>query len=450
MLYYFSLLFILYLPFQLALNPTEGVDLASARLLAIFIFIFWLVRSLKNKEVYLPNKLQTILLISFVFLAGFSILFAGNTAWAWKKMLFLLSFLPLYFVFSDFARDSGKRQQLVRFLIYSGALTSFVALLQFSLQFIIGLEKARDLWQKIMPLFLGQTFSQSVLEYSSWLVNVGGQTYFRAVAFFPDPHMLSLYLGLTLPWSIIFAFQKTSLNLKRSFLFWIIPALILSADLFTYSRGGYLGLIGGSLFASYWLIKKYRQKYAPIFLVLFFSLILLLLIPNSLTQRLTTSLNPTEGSNQERLQNWEEASAVIQARPFTGAGIGNYSLVIMPSAEYRDPIYAHNLYLDIAAETGIFNGMLFIVLLLSAIWSFVEGGKGAIFYLGGPARIAAPARNAVSTAGWQSVAGGALGLIIFSIHSVFETGLYSVQVLPLLVIILALSTATQENGSKNI
>jgi len=426
MLHYLSLFFILYLPFQMALNPAEGIDLASARILAIFIFIFWLIQSLKNKKLYLPNNLQTILLLSFIFLAGFSILFAGNTGWAWKKMLFLLSFWPLYFVFADFSREPQKYRQMIRFLIYSGALTAVVALVQFGLQFIIGLDATLNLWQKIIPLFLGESFSQSVLTHSSWLVDTNGQTVFRAIAFFPDPHMLSLFLGLIFPWSVIFAFQKIISKEKNGIIFLLISSVILLADLLTFSRGGYLGLIGGILFASFFLIRKYRHKYTRAFLVLFFVIIASFFIPNPLSQRLATSLNPAEGSNQERLKNWEEALAIIQNQPLTGAGLGNYSLAVLPSAEYRDPIYAHNLYLDIAAETGIFNGIIFVALLLSSIYAFAKKAKADIFYLG-----------------------GILGLIVFAIHSIFETGLYSVQVLPVLVIIIALSATTQKDAQKN-
>lgn len=434
MLYYLLLFLILYLPFQVALNPAPGIDLASVRILAILFFLFWLVRSLKNRKLYLPNNLQAALVFSFIFLSGFSIIFAENSIWAWKKMLFLLSFWPLFFVFSDFTKDPKRHQQIIRFLIYGGGLASLVALIQFGLQFAIGLDQTLELWRKIMPVFLGETFSQSVLEYSSWLVNAGGQTIFRAISFFPDPHMFSLYLGLILPWSIMLAIQETKTKTKKGFLFCTISVLIILADLLTYSRGGYLGLIGGILFASYWLIQKYRQKYTILFLLLFFILIGAWLIPNPLTQRLATSLNPSEGSNMERLKNWEEALNIIQNRPFTGAGLGNYSSTVKPSSEYRDPIYAHNLYLDIAAETGVINGFVFLALIAFAIRSFLRKAKDNIFYLGGPA---------------SPSLGGALGLVIFAIHSIFETGLFSVQVLPVLVIILALSTNTQKHDSKN-
>jgi O-antigen ligase len=418
MLYYFSLLFILYLPFQIALNPASGVDLASARVLAITLFIAWSIDSLKKKKIFIANNLTTIFILSFLFIASFSIIFAENQIWGWKKLLFLLSFFPLYFVFSALAQEIEKRQKIATFLVWSAFFASAIALFQFGLQFMIGLDNALNLWRKIMPLFLGETFSQSVFGYSSWLVNIGGQTYFRAIAFFPDPHMLSLFLGLIFPWSVLLSKEKNKLH------GWIVPATILLADILTFSRGGYIGLISGTIFASLLLIRKWHRKYFAYGIITILIFLAIFTSPNPLSQRLRTSFNPAEGSNQERLKNWNQAWQIIQNNPLLGTGLGNYSLAVKPTATEREPIYAHNLFLDITAETGILSGLIFIFILLTVIWNFARSAKYATFY-------------------W----GGVWGLAIFFFHSLFETGLYSVHVLPVLIIILALNSCHCEERS---
>lgn len=426
MLYFISILFIFYLPFQVALNPAPGIDLASGRVLAILIFLFWLALSLKNKKIRINHDLLAILILSFIFLSLFSIIFAQNQIWAWKKMLFLLSFFPLYFVFSDLAGNEEKSRRIIYYLVFGGFLASLTALVQFSLQFIIGLDAALNLWRKIIPAFLGSSFSQSVLEYSSWLVNIGGKNYFRAIAFFPDPHMFSLFLGLIFPWSVMQAVEKIKSPSNNKLSAWIVPAVILLADILTFSRGGYLGLIGGTIFISFWFLKKFSKEY-----LIYGGLFLLLgsalwFIPNPLAQRLSTSSNLREGSNQERIKNWSQAMDTVRENPVLGTGLGNYPLAVKPTATEREPIYAHNLFLDISAETGILNGMIFFLMLSLAIGSFIINSKYDTFYLG-----------------------GAWGLAIFFFHSLFETGLYSVQVLPILIIILALSSSLHNYDSKN-
>ena len=48
----YSLLLFLaaYLPFQIALNLSEGIDLASVRVLVLLAFLLWLAEGLRNKK----------------------------------------------------------------------------------------------------------------------------------------------------------------------------------------------------------------------------------------------------------------------------------------------------------------------------------------------------------------------------------------------------------------
>ena len=62
-----------------------------------------------------------------------------------------------------------------------------------------------------------------------------------------------------------------------------------------------------------------------------------------------------EGSNVGRLEMWKKSAEVALDNPFSGVGIGNYPLEVKASADYREPITAHNTYLDIASETGIIS-----------------------------------------------------------------------------------------------
>src|SRR5665647_1719153 len=87
-----------YLPFQVALNPTSGVDLASVRVFILLIFALWIAQGLKNKHLNIKRNLQTFFISAFLFLNIFSILAARNSDWSVRKILFLLSIFPIYFV----------------------------------------------------------------------------------------------------------------------------------------------------------------------------------------------------------------------------------------------------------------------------------------------------------------------------------------------------------------
>lgn len=327
--------------------------------------------------------------------------------------MFLFSIFPLYFVVSAIVQSENRMEKIIRYVLWGAGAAAMAGIIQFSLQFVLGLERAVELWKTIIAPFLGQSFSRAVFENPSWLVGISGKNFFRAIAFFPDPHMFSFYLGLALPWALSFYLSKR----KKEYLF--LFSIIFLADLLTFSRGGYLGIIMGCLFILFVFRDRimkinYGRKTVGIFLlVLVFSFTLFL--NNPVAKRFFSSFDLSEGSNKGRIEIWKESLVVVKNNPL-GVGIGNYALEIKPSANYREPIYAHNLYLDIAAETGLLNAFIFAGMILTSVVSYWKKTKENIFYLG-----------------------GAISLIVFSVHSFFETPLFSSSVLPLLVIIIALS-----------
>ncbi|TAK95552.1 hypothetical protein EPO05_03810 [Patescibacteria group bacterium] len=423
MAYYLLLIFAIYLPFQVALNPLPGIDLASIRLFSLVIGLIWLAESLRRKRLFVPANWTTSLLSSVIFLSLLSLFFADNLAWGVRKALFLLSFLPLYLVVSDLARNRKSRIGILVALA-SGALgTALIGLFQFSLQFVLGLDTVLNRWQGLAKVFLGTEFSQTVLDYPSWLVSVGGQDYFRAIGFFPDPHMFAMYLGLLLPIAIGLSFSSFHNKKNWHALFFAIAATaIFLAAMLTFSRGIYVGLGMGLLWTA--LIKRRSlSTKTKLSLAAFLILIGVALSFSPMATRLFSSFDTAEGSNAERAQNWQQAIQIIQLHPILGVGLGNYSTAIVPGVDYRNPIYAHNTYLDLAAETGILSALLFVLLLGVSIKILLKKNAGTLQL------------------------GIAASLVIFAAHSFFETGLYSVHVLPVLLILFGLASSTDSPQS---
>jgi O-antigen ligase len=209
---------------------------------------------------------------------------------------------------------------------------------------------------------------------------------------------------------------------KKKVVWVIILATLLIADLLTFSRGGYLGLFAGALatIIFFWNRLGSRYKLSAIFLM--GAVLLVLIIPSPISQRFFSSFNLQEGSNAGRIATWKQAIEVIENNPIIGTGIGNYPLAIKATADYREPIYAHNTYLDIAAETGILNGLVWISLLMAAFLEFCKYGKKDSLFLM-----------------------GAVGIVIFSVHSLVETAIYSPTVLALFLIIISFSNLSLQN-----
>jgi len=413
----FILFLVLLLPFQVALSPTEDIDLASIRIFIIALFFLWLLAGLKKKKIIIKKGFISVFILIFLFLNLLSSGLSENFDWSVRKLLFLFSVFPIYFVISSVVSTRKQMFKVVKFLIWSGTVSAAIGIIQFFLQFIIGLEKTYGFWARYLAVpFLGKAFSAVVLKNPSWLVNISGETYLRSTSLFPDPHMFSFFLGILAPLSLGIALKS------KKILYFLAFFILLLGDTLTFSRGGYIGILAGfiAIFLVFWF--KFSIKYKIAYFLAMILTISALFFPSPVSNRLFSSLNLKEGSNMGRFEMWKKAYTVAAENPFLGVGIGNYSLEIKPSAGYREPIYAHNTYLDIASETGILNAIVWTTMLLFAIILFIRKTSWEKFFL------------------WP-----AISLIVFSVHSFFETAIYSPVVLTLLLIIISFANIDKKD-----
>ena len=396
----------------------EGIDLPFARVFSVAIFILWVLSGIWKRTFRIQWGLQTAIFLSFLFFLAFSVFVSDEPAWAWRKLFFLVSFLPLYFVFLEKASESEPQAlSLVRSFVLGAIFSALVGLLQVVSQLFIPVETLFAWWtQRLLPFFLGDTFSRVVAEYPSLLANVSGETVMRASAFFPDPHMHGFFLGLALPFAIFFAGQK-----KTAFWKWGVGILCI-ADLLTFSRGAYLGLVFACIGFMMYFASQKNKGVKKLFIGVCF-IVTVLLIPNPVAERFWSSFSRQDESVSTRLALYQGAVTSIRKHPWLGVGLGNYPLVVKPSAERRDPIYVHNLWLDLAVEIGIIGTLTFLLLYGRTIWI------GCIRYHRGSKELS------------LAILGS---LLIFFGHSLVETPLFSVQVLPALLLVLALGNRSYD------
>lgn len=427
-MYVWFLLLISYIPFQIALNLIPGFDLASLRIFILLLFAFYLIKSIINKKtskLYFKN-LPSICLLTFLSLTAVSLISAENTLWGVRKIVFFVSIFPLYFLTVSLINNWKKIEKVLSVLIYSAILFSFIGLFQFSGQFIFGLEKFYSFWAiNIIPVFSGFNLGAMILAYPSLLVNLSGQTIMRAFSFFSDPHVCSFYLGLIIPLGIAYA-----LLIKNKKILFLDFGLIFFVLLLTFTRGAYFAIIV-SLIILALLIYKYLGNKKTALLILLILLIFVIPI-TPIADRFYSSFDLDEGSNVGRLEMWSQSGKIALSNFWQGVGLGNYALTVNAGLDYRNPVTAHNLYLDIFSEMGIFALIIWLFLIL--------GTAGQLFF------------KLIKTADKKEkcVLIGLIGsLIYFLIHSFFETPIYSPSVLSILLIILGLSTVVTKNASKN-
>jgi O-antigen ligase len=399
----------------------NGFDVPIIRVLSVALFGLWLVSALVRKQLSFPVHLVTLFLFSWLFFVLLSIGVAAQSDWAWRKFVFLLSFLPLFLVFSDTLRHSfGTVERVLKSFVVGAVVAAGIALIPWILQWILGIDPLITLLTKcIWPFFLGNSLSTMVAQYPSFLVNIGGHTLFRAVGLFPDPHIAAYFFEMAFPCALALAFTQPS-GKRR---IWFFSAgLLLTAIVLTFARGSYAGLafaglIGLCLLGFHIFSTKRISLRALLLLIIGMAIALGVLFFSPIGSRFLSSFSEADTSNQGRFAMWAKASEAIATRPWLGVGLGNFPLFVDPSTNYRTPIYAHNIFLDTLSESGICAGFFLLMMLTTAVGSlFLITRKQPLFF------------------------GPFFGLLIFLGHSFFENPLFSVHILPLLCLFLALST----------
>lgn len=409
----FSLALILLgtLPFQFALPFPGGYDVPLSRALAFILVLSFCVERLLARRSGVFSIPALSLLGSFLVWVLASALWAPRLDLAVPKIAFLFNLLPLFFIWQYQFREEKKRILVLKALIFGAFAAAFTSILVFFAQFLFGTsETFHFLLRYIHPFFLGDDLAAMVASYPSLLVNISGETWLRATAVFPDPHIASFFFGMT----GFLALALARLNPNSQPLL-CMAALLFLADILTFSRGGYIGFAFG-LFLYLFLIQRISMpnlsRSLPLVAGLF--LTLCLLIGEPILTRLFSSFTFADTSSVERLALWSEALKNIEESPILGAGVGNYLSAIHPLASPDTPFYAHNLFLDITVEFGLIGALFFFGWLLF-------GGFRALVFQNRPESVGAFA-----------------ALAVYFGHSLFETALFSIHVTVLLVFTLSL------------
>ncbi|MDO8733825.1 MAG: O-antigen ligase family protein [Elusimicrobiota bacterium] len=181
----------------------------------------------------------------------------------------------------------------------------------------------------------------------------------------PNPNMAAGYItaGTSLVLSILIL-EKPKLKIMTLYcflflFFWLAIAL-------THSRGGLFSLICGIVAVLYFKFKKLG--------IIIFT-VGLLVIFISIPKKTLTNITKTDGGDSYALKRpaiWKTAIEIIKEKPVFGTGPGNFELLFY---KYNFPVddlisryskntrFAHNEFLQIAAEGGLFTLFAFLFIL---------------------------------------------------------------------------------------
>jgi len=418
--------FIASIPLFVALPITENLDtLANWRILIIVLFLVLFFRKgisisliktisgrWKLKE-NLKHYQWEYLIGIFLFIAGLSLFPAVNVWVGIKKIIFLVNAFLLYIIIRNLINKNKEKERIIQKIIegikVAIGLVLGIGFIQFFSVFFVTLSNFWLFWARhIINVFYGESLSNLLSYSNTWFSYYTSlPATLRMFSVFPDSHSFAFFCILSLPFFLTIIFLNLEKNKKEKIISYLLLIFCLLAIIFSGSRGAWVSALGSllvflSIIFLYWspTIRSWTKFFIPksnenwkkqmsliigcliIFFLLFPIASRILLFSQqiqldrpldlenlSLFERARSIIDFDEISVKNRLEIWIRTVDSIIIHPILGVGIGNYPIVLNEKISLaKKGSSAHNLYLDIAAEIGVFA----LIVLLIVFWQILK------------------------------------------------------------------------------
>jgi len=407
-----SLLFIRLIPFFIALPIMTGFDSLNIwRLAVIALVLKWFMQFrvwhrikefLKQapkslwgfiKHFYRQEKFVFYLLLWFI-LISLSVSASIYPVEALKRVIYLANLWLLFFVLKEVISQYNLAVPALKSLLIGGVLTMVIGILQFISAYVLFINEFVMLWAGMVQKgFYGTNWSNIALGANTWFAySHGNFPRLRLFSSFPDSHSFPLFLLMCLPGLLFFA-------RKRKIVFYAILILGLLLAVLSGTRGVWLAvLVPLSVYLFLLMRKRVSFKWSRQLLAVFVLFLLFIPLATALLtsvqfrfgqeeneaktimlRRMLSTFDASELSNQGRLYIWQKSFESIIKNPLLGIGIGNFAYAIGEDiSAMKAGASAHNLYLNVAVETGLISGLVFLLILyliLQKNWQLFQAAK---------------------------------------------------------------------------
>ncbi|GAA5220118.1 O-antigen ligase family protein [Membranihabitans marinus] len=318
-----------------------GISLPTEIILAIFLIltpIHFILNPPKKQFLLHPISLLTAAYIIWTFITALT---SVQIVVSLKNTIAQLWFIvPIYYLGHQWLQPVHKRRQFLHLFSLSFALV-------------------------VAYTFVNLYINDFPEKASQWLMN----------PFFKDHTILGAALGITTPYITLMAFEKNTSRLKLVTRY-ILVVLFITVLIFTYSRAAIL-----SLFAAFvvYLFIRLKISIQSIIKMALLACIMIGLnwstVIDKLSQNQAESSGEvleniesisnisTDASNVERINRWNSALKMWQAKPIFGWGPGTYQFQYAPFQNSKDMTIistnvgdvgnAHSEFLGMLAESGL-------------------------------------------------------------------------------------------------
>jgi len=232
---------------------------------------------------------------------------------------------------------------------------------------------------------------------------------------------LASYFSCVIPFVLSFSLWKWKLLTVKVWLL-LITLMLMLLSLCTYCRGGWIGLTAGMITIPF--LINYNCLSKKLFWILL-SAVYIFILPSIAISLFFIKDDP------QRVVLYRGAWKMIVEHPFLGKGLGTFMDYCVQYTNNYWPCYAHNCFLQIWAESGIFSLLSFLAL------------NGYVLYKAIKVILRMPV-----TLNFYILIGLTSGYLGFLVHCFFDTQLYSFQLSFLFWVVLGLTVALTDSEGK--
>lgn len=296
------------------------------------LFFFILRKFLKPDFGFLKSSTYIFLLFFFLFM-GISLFNSGQYLTKSLSALFFkwLEYILIFVITLDTLKDKKRITKCLGILLFTSCL--------------IGIDV---LFQK----FTGADF----IHIKKMVPLGGGSVMLGVTASFHHYNSLGAYLVFVL--SLVLALLISIKDKLQKTLLFALLILLQICLMLTFSRGGWIGFLAALILMLFLSPKVNKLVY------IFAIYILIMVFLPGIRERTIFIFSPQ--GDADRFLVWQCAFEMIKEHPFLGVGLGTFMdnfQRFMNNRLYTQ--YAHNCYLQIWAETGIFALISFILFICS-------------------------------------------------------------------------------------
>ena len=373
-------------------DTSSDLSFGAAEVLVALLIIAWLAQGVRRRQLNVHSGALAVVVLAMVCLAAFSIGYAEDRPSAIKESLKWLELLLAVLIVVDLASTPRLARWVIGTMLVAGAAEAAYGAVQF------------------------------VTDSGPGAFQLSGAL--RAFGHFDQPNPFAGYLTTILPLAVCMALCPANPNRFRWISVGAAGLLAIGIGL-SQSRGAWLGAAVAAMCLMLAWSRFTRRLLIPCTLggALALALAVSGLLPAAILDRLaqtieyfgvfdvrTVEVTSDNWAVVERMAHWQAGWYMFLDHPWLGVGAGNYAQAYPQYfvGTWREALgHAHNYYLNILAELGVFGGGLLLLVLAIAFRQLA----GALVR-----------SEVLSKSFWRAVLAGAFaGLIVFSVHNMFDS-----------------------------